>query len=220
MFTRRLIPFVALMLVLLMGLLWPMSNAQASPPLDRVPILLYHHIDYTFGAWHVRPDKLNSELCYLVANGFHTISMQSYLDAREGRGTLPAKPIILTFDDGDRGRVRKRLSTAQKISSGRHVLHHYGRGWQSGLSELGADPAMQQAGMEIGAHTVHHLMLTKLSALRAFVEILFSRLTLELHLMTPITTFAYPEQRPQRSGRRAGQACRVPKRRHRIALYR
>src|SRR5438876_6650552 len=66
----------------------------------QVPILLYHHIRKGCTRWHVSPQKFEQQLAYLAANGYHTISMEAYLDAIQNGAPLPDKPVVLTFDDG------------------------------------------------------------------------------------------------------------------------
>ncbi|KLT73886.1 hypothetical protein PL75_00680 [Neisseria arctica] len=44
--------------------------------------------------------KLVSHFNWLKANGYTPVSWQQVIDAREGRGSLPENPVLLTFDDG------------------------------------------------------------------------------------------------------------------------
>src|SRR5437763_351899 len=78
----------------------PVHAVQADP--HAVPIVVYHHIANHRGLWFVGPKRLDAELEYLRDNGYHTISMATYMDAREKGIALPDKPIVLTFDDGYR----------------------------------------------------------------------------------------------------------------------
>ena len=55
---------------------------------------------------------------------------------------------------------------------------------------------MHLAGMEIGAHTVNHPILTRLSPQEVEKEILQSRVRLEDMLGKKVTSFAYPNGRP------------------------
>jgi peptidoglycan/xylan/chitin deacetylase (PgdA/CDA1 family) len=73
----------------------------------RVPILMYHHVaDPPTGADAIRvdlsvpPARFEEQLRYLQAKGYQTISLDDlalYLTVGE---PLPARPIVLTFDDG------------------------------------------------------------------------------------------------------------------------
>jgi biofilm PGA synthesis lipoprotein PgaB len=44
--------------------------------------------------------NLASHFDWLRAHGYHVISLQQLVDARTGKGTLPDKAVLLTFDDG------------------------------------------------------------------------------------------------------------------------
>lgn len=56
---------------------------------------------------------------------------------------------------------------------------------------------LHTAGMQIGAHTCSHPILTRLSDDQASAEILGSKVALEEHLQTPVSLFAYPNGRPE-----------------------
>lgn len=45
-------------------------------------------------------DRLIAHFNWLNENGYTPVSWKQIQDARAGRGTLPAKPVLLTFDDG------------------------------------------------------------------------------------------------------------------------
>lgn len=78
---------------------------------DRVPALLYHQF-----VSKVMADKgkvLNTErvyvsydtvfeeqMAYLHREGYSTITLDEYMNYRRGLSPLPAKPVLLTFDDG------------------------------------------------------------------------------------------------------------------------
>jgi biofilm PGA synthesis lipoprotein PgaB len=44
--------------------------------------------------------NLAAHFDWLMAHGYHVISLQQLIDARSGHGKLPNKPVLLTFDDG------------------------------------------------------------------------------------------------------------------------
>lgn len=56
--------------------------------------------------------------------------------------------------------------------------------------------ALRRAGMQIGAHTRSHPILTRLDAPTAFSEIVGSKHDLEALLGEPVTLFAYPNGKP------------------------
>jgi peptidoglycan/xylan/chitin deacetylase (PgdA/CDA1 family) len=76
---------------------------------------------------------------------------------------------------------------------------------------------LARAGMEIGAHTRTHPILTRIPDAEAQAEIEGSRADLERHAEAPVRSFAYPNGRPSRDYgpqhvemvRRAGFSCAV-----------
>ncbi len=183
----RIIPIIAILL-LLTGTVQPASARTKT----LAPILLYHHIDPKFTHWNVPPQKFERQLMFLAANHYRTINMAAYMDAFEKGETLPDKTIVLTFDD----------SYMDNYLYAFPLLKRYGlTGTFFIITEAVGKPGymtwdqiieMKNAGMEMGAHTLHHPFLTHLSAVRAFIEIYGSKLELQWHLKIPISIFAYP----------------------------
>lgn len=48
----------------------------------------------------VRAGDLAAQFAWLQANGYHPVSLQQIVNARQGGKSLPSKAILLTFDDG------------------------------------------------------------------------------------------------------------------------
>jgi hypothetical protein len=72
-----------------------------------VPILMYHGVAEEFASSgdeaegiNMSIDKFVDQMETLKRNGYETISLYDYLDFRSGTFQLPAKPVIITFDDG------------------------------------------------------------------------------------------------------------------------
>jgi peptidoglycan/xylan/chitin deacetylase (PgdA/CDA1 family) len=79
-------------------------STRSSASFD-LPILMYHHITVdpqglASSAFTITRDRLRSQLDYLRARGFSTITFEQLLDAIDGKRALPPKPVLLTFDDG------------------------------------------------------------------------------------------------------------------------
>lgn len=76
--------------------------AQGDAPVQ-LPIIMYHSIlkdEARAGDYILSPDTLAADLDYLQAQGFETVTIQELTDYADGLGELPAKPVLLTFDDG------------------------------------------------------------------------------------------------------------------------
>ncbi len=78
------------------------------PDYRDVPILMYHAIlkdPARAGKYVVSPDALESDLRWLLDNGYETVVTADLIAFVAGTGTLPDKPVMLTFDDGYRNNM-------------------------------------------------------------------------------------------------------------------
>ncbi len=171
-----------------------------------VPILLYHKIaDPPPGArvpgQYVSPGLFRKHLAYLASEGYHSVSLLALAD--RGR-SLPARPLVITFDDGYRCLHQHALPALREHGFTATVfLVVDGIGsvntWEIAAGDV-EEPMlgladireMQSDGIEFGSHTLAHPHLTALSAEQAEREIGQSRLRLEDLLAAPCRSFAYP----------------------------
>jgi peptidoglycan/xylan/chitin deacetylase (PgdA/CDA1 family) len=66
-----------------------------------VPIIIYHKIKYNnLSKLTISPYEFDSDLKYLQAGGYTTITIDDLISFQKGAQTLPEKPIIICFDDG------------------------------------------------------------------------------------------------------------------------
>jgi peptidoglycan/xylan/chitin deacetylase (PgdA/CDA1 family) len=183
--------------------------AQASLPLPvtlpararplRLPVLMYHYVDATpppagpYAAGLTVPTwKFEAEMNYLASNGYHPVTLEQIYAAMAGVSTLPAKPVALTFDDGG----QDDYSVALPILRAHHFVATFfvitgavGRAGSMGWGEL---RAMQDEGMAIESHTVHHLDLRALAPARLRDELIQSRDNIGAELGEAPVAFAYP----------------------------
>lgn len=67
-----------------------------------VPVLCYHRIGSGRGKMIVSPGDFAEQMAYLAREGYRVISLPMLRDFLAGRGPLPAKSVVITFDDGYR----------------------------------------------------------------------------------------------------------------------
>lgn len=68
-----------------------------------LPIVMYHSVlkeKRRQGNYVVSPDTLESDFAWLKKNGYHAVVVQDLINYVNRRGSLPEKPVMLTFDDG------------------------------------------------------------------------------------------------------------------------
>lgn len=69
-----------------------------------IPVLLYHHVsddDSDMPELTLAPAEFDRQLQALKQNGFETISLDDLLSYMRGEAVrLPAKPVVISFDDG------------------------------------------------------------------------------------------------------------------------
>ena len=79
------------------------APARAEPDEVTLPAVMYHHIDAdaaSSGAYVITPETFESDLRWLRVHGYESVSVRELLDWEAGKGSLPEKPVLLTFDDG------------------------------------------------------------------------------------------------------------------------
>lgn len=88
-----------------MFLLTRRIRVEARKNENHIPILMYHNIvtdpNETKPPLITITDKrFKRDMEYLKNNGYTTISFRELIDYKSGKGTLPKKPVVITFDDG------------------------------------------------------------------------------------------------------------------------
>jgi peptidoglycan/xylan/chitin deacetylase (PgdA/CDA1 family) len=169
------------------------------PTSVRVPILMYHYIrtnpdpyDRLGFALSVTPSDFAAQMDWLASNGYHTVTTRDLMDYLNGGRGLPAKPIVLTFDDGyaDFFTTALPILRSHEYTAVSYVVTSF-IGWPHYMTAAQI-VAAQDAGIEIGSHTVSHPNLTNASYDRLVYQVVASKQVLETLLGRPVTSFCYP----------------------------
>ena len=173
------------------------SDKPSTPPsvqvTEGVPILYYHSVKLENGnELRMPPEQFEAQMDYLQDKGFHSVSLEQLYQALYKGGTLPAKPVVITFDDGyvDNYTTAYPILTKHGFTATVFMVTSYINGeafmsWPQ-LKELVAN------GWEIEGHTTTHPYLTKIDSSTVLSELRTSKELLEKELGQPVNFLAYP----------------------------
>jgi hypothetical protein len=65
-----------------------------------LPVLMYHHIGSWPSPYSVATSNFTAQLDWLQANGYHAVTLHQVFAALFGPAPLPAKPVVISIDDG------------------------------------------------------------------------------------------------------------------------
>ncbi len=169
-----------------------LADATSTPA---TPVLMYHYVrDYN------RPnDKIGMNLSISPANfhkqldlieklGYTPTTFKAIKD-----GTAPAKPIILTFDDGYRDfytNVYPELK-ARQIPAVTFLIYN-ALDKKNYLTKDMVREMLASGLVEVGSHTLNHPDLPYIRSAKALREITDSKIFLERDFNINIITFCYP----------------------------
>lgn len=161
-----------------------------------VPILEYHVLgrpqtEVPYPDLYVPRASFRKQMDWLDEQGYEAVTLEQVEDAWYHGGTLPPKPVVLTFDDGYRPQYTFALPTLRK-HGWPGVLNLKARG--SDLYESNVK-AMIDAGWELAAHTINHSDLTTLEGEALEEEVAGSRKLLQREYGVPVKDFCYPSGR-------------------------
>jgi len=163
------------------------------PHTGPVPILEYHELGVApeseeYPELFVARQDFRHQLEWLEKSGYQAVTLEQVEDAWFNGGTLPPKPVVLSFDDGYRPQFTFALPQLRK------------HGWAGvlNLKAEGSDlyesnvKAMVAAGWEIASHTVDHSDLTTIGTEELEFEVDQSRKLLQREFQVPVKNFCYP----------------------------
>jgi peptidoglycan/xylan/chitin deacetylase (PgdA/CDA1 family) len=171
----------------------------------RVPILMYHSIDDSSDGACVRPQRFEAQMVYLRKAGYQTVDLDAVYGYLTRGIELPAKPIVITFDDGYRDNLVNAYPTLKKYgmcatiflptdyvgftnrwNAAEGVTQRPLLNWEE-IHALANDPLIS-----FQAHTCSHPRLTQIPLNQVREELKQSKEDIEDHLGNACHHFAYP----------------------------
>lgn len=139
---------------------------------------------------YVSDADFKAEMAWLHAHRYQAVTLDEVMSAWYHGGTLPAKPIVITFDNG----YQPQVTFAPK------VMARYG--WPGVLNEITANHLSDaqirhvlKLGWEVDSHSVSHPNLTTLSAAKLHYQVFASRAFLRRTFHIPANSFCYPSSK-------------------------
>jgi peptidoglycan/xylan/chitin deacetylase (PgdA/CDA1 family) len=175
------------------------------------PILCYHQVVPwpLLGRPPLKPGlivplrRFRWQMALLRAWGYTGVSLRQWIDGAQGKGPLPRKPIILTFDDGYYGvheyalPVLRRAGFTASVYIVAEDLTDAAPGNRAYFTlDRGRLRDLIDAGFEIGCHSLTHCRISRCTESELLREVVASREILERELGVEVRTFAYPYAMP------------------------
>lgn len=209
-------------------MIWPIGMAVAAlwllwfshryawwrPATDwqRPRILMYHMVQAhrpgtRFNGLRVTPANFEQQVCWLHERGFTFLTVS---ELWERRHNLPARPVVITFDDGYADNLHHALPVLERYNACATVyvvVDRHDRDWSTykkahhDSGELVREPKLSDdelrqlvasGRIEIGSHTLTHCNLAKTAEADKHIELTESRRLLQALTGQPVKSFAYP----------------------------
>ena len=170
---------------------------------NKLPVLMYHNItedaSLIEGASSVQitPQVFEEHIVALKDAGYTSISLKEYYDYCTIGGSLPDKPVIITFDDGYTSNYEYAYPILKKHNEKAVIFviasrmgatdvdyHHFT--WEQAME-------MEKSGfIEIESHSYTHPDFSTLSDLKTILEMRVAKYMIEANLKKECKFFAYP----------------------------
>lgn len=165
----------------------------------KLPILMYHHIkdaapvdsQLTQGL-SVSPAAFETQMIHLQQQGYQTVSMGQLFAAIYLGEPLPARPVLLTFDDGYADSYTQAAPILEKYGFSGTFFIITSMVGNEGYATWDQVLELEGRGMEIGSHTAAHPDLTTMEGADLERELAGSAATLNERLGHPVYWLCYP----------------------------
>jgi len=166
----------------------------------RVPILLYHYVEYIHDTkdrlraeLNITPSVFESQVKTLKDAGYTFMTAKELGDVLDGKMQLPDKPVLLTFDDGHWDFATDVLPILKKynVKATAYIISGF-IGGSDFMSKEQLQEVVDSGLVDVGAHTVHHIALKGRPYAQVQQEIDDSKTWLQDNYHIQVVSFAYP----------------------------
>jgi peptidoglycan/xylan/chitin deacetylase (PgdA/CDA1 family) len=178
----------------------PVPTPYHGPMTRLVPVLMYHLVGdpppgEPYPGLFVSVADFTAQMQALKDGGWRTITAAELGADMAANRPVPARTIVLTFDDGNVDGYTTVFPILQAFGfRATFYMIAAGGGGRMTVPELAS---MARAGMEIANHTLDHRNVSRLSPAKLYLQIAVAELRIESELaaqgiVTTVRTFAYP----------------------------
>jgi len=163
-----------------------------------VPILMYHYVSPDGVAsgregLNVTPENFDAQMGYLKSNGYETTTLDMLASNFASGTPLPAKRVIITFDDGYSDFYWNAFPILRKYGYQAHVFMITGRLGVPGYLDVEKIKELNNSGLvHFGSHGVDHISVASLSGNALNFQLTESKKVIEQALGKTIVWFCYP----------------------------
>jgi peptidoglycan/xylan/chitin deacetylase (PgdA/CDA1 family) len=169
----------------------PARRPVRRPRDEPVPILEYHVVGTPppgapYPQLYVAPAAFGGQLAWLARHHWHVVTLDAVLAHWRDGSPLPARPVVLTFDDGYPSDWRTALPDLRAHRWAGTLNLQIGNLVPARVRRLVA------GGWEVDAHTFTHPDLTRVDEAQLVHEVAGSRAWIRRMFHVPVEAFAYP----------------------------
>lgn len=140
----------------------------------------------------VSPRIFEKQMQWLVDHQYTTITLDDFVAMTKGEIPMPAKPIVITFDDNNLNAYENAVPILVKNKQVAVFYQVSNRLQNPQTIDTTRTKDLASKGMDIQSHTVTHSTMTNLSLTKLDKELLDSKKTLEELSGKPVRHVAYP----------------------------
>ncbi len=180
--------------VLFFGVIAYWYFASTDYKLTGVPVLNYHQVNNKFHTvLTMKPENFEKQIRYLSENGYHALTLEEFTDYMDGKGELPDKPVLITFDDGYADNYEYAYPILKKYKMTGTIFLITDFVGRPGYLTWEQVKEMSDNGMEFGSHTLSHRPLDSFDRNGMRHELVESKKAVEWRLGKPCLFIAFPE---------------------------
>lgn len=166
-------------------------------------IITYHAIDNSGDVIATSPALFRQQMAWLSAKNLKGISLVEAFEHLDATGRFPDRSVVLTFDDGFQSVLEVAMPELRRHKFSATLFMPSDFVGRRDMIDEGGLQTLAGEGIEIGAHSVSHCDLTRISSELLQFELADGKQRLEQLIQRPVRSLAYPTGYHNQSVRKA-----------------